>query len=256
MALHIILMLFAAGVAGGIITSMVGGAAMITYPALIASGLAPLPATICNLAAAVPGAFFAALSDRKQLPPFNRAFVGMVAACMIGAAIGALILLATPERLFEALVPVLLGFATVLFAFAQQIGDWARARAKRRGRAIDFSVTSLKMLLPISLYGGYFGAGGGVLVLGVMAVATHGDYRSANVVKNLIISLNCGAAALVFILKGSVIWPQTLTLAAGTIVGGLTGAWLARLIPRAVMRVAVVVIGALLTVIFAWRYWF
>jgi uncharacterized protein len=256
MALHVVLLLFCAGVAGGILTSMVGGAAMITYPALIASGIAPLPATVCNLAAAMPGAFFAALSDRKQLPPFDRGFIGMVAACMIGAMIGALLLLTTPQRLFEVLVPLLLGFATVLFAYAQPIGNWARLRAKARGRDVKFSVTSLKMLLPISFYGGYFGAGGGVLVLGVMSLATGGDYRSANVVKNLIVSLNCGAAALVFIVRGSVIWPQTLTLGAGTIVGGLTGAWLARLMPRAVMRVAVVVIGALLTVLFAWRYWF
>jgi uncharacterized protein len=130
------------------------------------------------------------------------------------------------------------------------------ARAERRGRDIDFSVTSLKMLLPVSFYGGYFGAGSGVLVLGVMSVATGGDYRSANVVKNLVVSLNCGAAAAVFIAKGSVIWPQTLALMAGTVVGGVTGAWLARAIPRQVMRIAVVVVGVLLTVLFAWRYWF
>jgi len=112
------------------------------------------------------------------------------------------------------------------------------------------------MLLPVSFYGGYFGAGVGVLVLGVMSVATGGDYRSANVVKNLVISLNCAAAAAVFIIRGTVLWPQTLALMAGTIAGGIAGASLARVIPREIMRVAVVVVGALLTVFFAWRYWF
>jgi uncharacterized membrane protein YfcA len=175
---------------------------------------------------------------------------------MIGAGAGAVLLLATPERFFEIMVPVLLGFATVLFAFAQRAGDWLRARARRRGRDIAFSVTSLKMLLPVSFYGGYFGAGVGVLVLGVMSVATGGDYRSANVVKNLVISLNCAAAAAVFIIRGTVLWPQTLALMAGTIAGGIAGASLARVIPREIMRVAVVVVGALLTVFFAWRYWF
>jgi len=256
MALHIILMLFFAGIAGGMITSLVGGAAVVTYPALIAAGIPPLPATTCNLTAAVPGAFFAALSDRKQLPPFDRAFVGMVLASMIGAGIGACVLLATPERLFEVLVPILLGFATVLFAFARPVADWLHARAARRGRAIGFSVTSLKMLLPVSFYGGYFGAGVGVLLLGVMSVATRGDYRSANVVKNLVTSLNSGTAAAIFIIKGTVIWPQTLAMAAGTVLGGIAGAWLARLIPREVMHVAVVVAGMLLTGFFAWRYWF
>ncbi len=256
MALHVILMLFVAGVAGGMLSAMVGGAAVVTYPALIASGIPPLTATTCNLTAAVPGTLFAALSDRKQLPPFNRAFIGMVLASMIGAGFGAMLLLATPERVFEVLVPLLLGFATVLFAFAQPVSQWLRARAAKRGRDIEFSVTSLKMLLPVSFYGGYFGAGVGVLLLGVMSVATGGDYRSANVVKNLVTSLNSGAAAAIFIVKGTVIWPQTLALAAGTMVGGVSGAWLARLIPREVMRVAVVVVGALLTIVFAWRYWF
>ena len=93
-------------------------------------------------------------------------------------------------------------------------------------------------------------------MLGVMSVATGGDYRSANVAKNLVTSLNSGAAAAIFIVKGTVIWPQTLALMAGTMVGGVAGGSLARLIPRQVMRVAVVVVGALLTVVFARRYWF
>jgi uncharacterized membrane protein YfcA len=253
---HIMLMLFFAGVVGGMITALVGGAALVTYPALIASGIPPLPATTCNLTASFPGALFAALSDRTQLPPFNRAFVGLMLASMLGAALGAMLLLATPERFFEMLVPILLGFATVLFAFAPRASEWLRARAKRRGNDLEFSLASLKMLLPVSFYGGYFGGGVAILVLGVMSVVTGGDYRTANVVKNLIISVNCAAAAAVFVVRGAVIWPQTLTLMAGTVAGGIAGASLARVIPREIMRVAVVVVGALLTVFFAWRYWF
>jgi uncharacterized membrane protein YfcA len=196
------------------------------------------------------------MSDRKQLPPLDRAFISMALASMFGAGLGAALLLATPQRVFAILVPVLLGFATVLFAFAQRAGNWLRARAQLRGRDIDFSVTNLKMLMPVSFYGGYFGAGVGVLLLGVMSVATRGDYRSANVTKNLVTSLNSGVAAAIFILKGTVIWPQTLALMAGSVVGGVTGASLARVMPREVMRIAVVVVGALLTVFFAWRYWF
>jgi uncharacterized membrane protein YfcA len=256
MTLHTILMLFAAGIGGGLLSSMVGGAAVITYPALIAAGIPPLPATTCNLTASFPGTFFAAMSDRRQLPPFDRAFVGMALASMIGAGLGAALLLATPQGVFALMVPVLLGFATVLFAFAQSAGDWLRARAAARGRDIDFSVTNLKMLLPVSFYGGYFGAGVGVLILGVMSIATRGDYRSANVAKNLVTSLNSGTAAAIFIFKGTVIWPQTLALMLGSIVGGLAGASLARVMPRHVMRVAVIVVGALLTVFFAWHYWF
>ncbi len=249
-------MLYAAGVVGGMLSSLVGGAAVVTYPALIASGIPPLTATVCNLTASFPGTMMAALSDRGQLPPFDRAFVSMVAMSVLTAALGGVLLLATPERVFVLLVPLLIGFATVLFAFAQRAGDWLRARAAARGRDQKLGVADLKLVLPVSFYGGYFGAGVGFLMLGVMSVATGGDYRSANVAKNFVMSLNTGAAAAIFVVKGSVIWPQTLALMAGTVTGGLTGAWLARIVPRQIMRVAVILLGTLLTVYFAWRYWF
>ncbi len=256
MSLTTALLLFFAGIGGGILTSLVGGAAVLTYPALIATGLPPQIAIACNMVASFPGSFFAALSDRKQLPPFDRAFIYMVLASMIGAALGALLLLATPQRLFSVLVPLLLGFATVLFAFAKPVGDWLRARADRMGRDIDFSVTNLKMLLPISFYGGYFGAGVGVMILAVMSIVTRGDYRSANVAKNLVTSLNTGAAAAIFIIKGAVVWPPALVMMAGTIIGGQIGAAIAKVAPREVMRVAVTAVGAALTGYFAWIYWF
>jgi uncharacterized membrane protein YfcA len=95
-----------------------------------------------------------------------------------------------------------------------------------------------------------------VLVLGVMMLATGGDYRSANVAKNFVSSLNGLAAAVVFTVQGAVPWPETLMMMAGTISGGLLGAYLARSIPRGLMHVVVVGMGAILTVTFAWRYWF
>ena len=153
-------------------------------------------------------------------------------------------------------MPLLLGFATVLFAYAERISQWLRNRAADRGHELSFNVASLKMLLPVSFYGGYFGAGVGILVLGVFTVATGGDYRSANVTKNLVTGLNGLAAAIIFISQGAVVWPQTLALMAGTIVGGLIGARIARVIPRNVVRVLIVAAGAALTVEFARRYWF
>lgn len=256
MTLHTLIMLFLAGIGGGALSSLVGGAAVITYPALIAAGIPPLAATTCNLTASFPGTFLAAVSDRRQLPPLDRKFVGMVLASMFGAVLGAILLLSTPQRVFAILVPALLGFATVLFAFAQPVGDWLRARAQSKGRDIDFSVTNLKMLLPVSFYGGYFGAGVGVLLLAVLTLATNGDYRSANVTKNLVSSFNTAAASAIFVFSGTVIWPQTLALMVGSIIGGQLGAGLARIAPRAVMRVAVTAVGAVLTGYFAWAYWF
>jgi len=245
-----------AGVIAGIIATMVGGAAVVIYPALIATGVSPQLAAVSNLASVMPATMLAALSDRSQLPPFDRAFVGLIVASIAGAGLGATLLLLTPERMFEGLVPLLLAFATVLFAFSERISARIRTRAAERGHGITFNVTSLKVLLPVSFYGGYFGAGVGIMMLGVFSLATGGDYRAANVIRNLVSSLNGLAATLVFATKGAVLWPQTFALAAGTIGGGLIGAYVARIIPRNVVRVLIVAVGAVLTIAFARRYWF
>ncbi|MGC1643637.1 MAG: sulfite exporter TauE/SafE family protein [Pseudolabrys sp.] len=245
-----------AGVIAGIIAAMVGGAVVVIYPALIATGVPPHLAAVSNLASIMPATMLAALSDRSQLPPFDRSFLGLIAASIVGAGIGAVCLLLTPERMFAQIVPLLLGFATLLFAYSERISRWLRTRAEGRGHPIAFNVASLKVVLPVSFYGGYFGAGVGILMLGVFSLATGGDYRSANVAKNFVSSLNGLAATLVFATHGAVLWPQTLALAAGTIGGGLVGAYVARIIPRNVIRVLIVAVGAVLTLAFAQRYWF
>jgi hypothetical protein len=237
--------------------ALVGGASVLTFPVLLATGLPPVVATASNLVAVSPGNFLAALADRSQLPPFNRAFIGLITASVLGALAGAMLLMVTPFRLFEVLIPLLLGFATVLFAYASRITQWLRARAQARGGgAPRMSVTSIPMLLPVSVYGGYFGAGVGVLLLGVLSIATGGDYRSANVAKNLVASLNTLVASICFIANGAVSWPPTLSMMAGCLIGGFCGGHLARIVPQQVMRVVVVAVGAALTAAFVWRYWF
>jgi uncharacterized membrane protein YfcA len=251
-----IALLLGTGVFAGLLASIIGGAAVVVYPAMIIAGLPPQAAAVSNMVALMPATMLAALSDRTQLPPFNRAFLGLIFASVVGAGAGAMLLLLTPQRLFNGIVPLLLGFATLLFAFAERIGAYIRQRAQGRGHEITFNVSSLKVLLPVSFYGGYFGAGVGILILGVFSIATGGDYRSANVAKNFVTSLNGLVASIVFIAQGAVVWPQTLALMAGTIGGGLMGAHIARVIPRQVVRVLVVLVGTALTVAFARRYWF
>jgi uncharacterized membrane protein YfcA len=250
------LLLILSGIAGGAISSLVGGAALVTYPVLLAIGIPPVVATMCNLVALSPGNLLAAIYDRTQLPPFNRSFVALVIASLLGALVGALVLLVTPEHVFEVLVPILLGFATVLFAYAGRISAFVRARAGDRAKSPHRWGHSIGVILPVSFYGGYFGAGVGVLLLGVLSIGSPGDYRATNVTKNLVTSLNSLTAAGVFILQGGVLWPPTLVMMAGALVGAVIGARLAQVAPHALMRVVVVVVGALLTVVFAWRYWF
>jgi uncharacterized membrane protein YfcA len=255
-ATHFVLLALA-GLVGGTLSTMIGGAAVFTFPALLAAGVPPVNAAACNLTALVPCNFLAAVADRRQLPPFDRAFVGLVFGSVIGAGIGAVLLLFTPQPVFAALIPLLLGCATILFAFAGRVTLWLRERAKRKtGQELRVGTVSLKMLLPVSIYGGYFGAGVGVLLLAVLSVGSGGDYRSANVTKNLVTSLNSAVASAIMIVQGAVFWPQTLVMMSGAVVGGILGSWLARIIPRQVVRVLVVAVGATLTVAFAIRYWF
>jgi uncharacterized membrane protein YfcA len=253
---HTIALLAGIGVLAGMIASIVGGAAVVVYPAMIAAGVPPQFAAASNTVALMPAIMLAALSDRSQLPPFNRAFIELVFASVAGAGAGAILLMNTPGRVFEIIVPILLAFATVIFALADRIGTAIRRRAAHKGREVEFNVSSLKVLLPVSFYGGYFGAGVGVLILAVFSIATGGDYRSANVAKNFVSSLNALVASGIFIAQGAVAWPQTLSLMAGMIAGGLAGAYVARVIPAKVARGMIVLVGAALTVVFAKLYWF
>jgi uncharacterized membrane protein YfcA len=253
--LHIIFLLLA-GVAGGAISSLAGGAAIITFPAMLATGISPVLASCSNLVALVPGNLLSVFYDRTQLPPLGRSFAGLIAASSLGALVGATVLMLTPERVFATLIPLLLGFATVLFAYAGRISGWLRERGEARGHGAHNWGTIIAWLMPVSVYGGYFGAGLGVLVLGVISVGTGGDYRSANVTKNLVVGINSAVVAMFFAANGMVAWPQALTMMVGVPLGAFIGSRIARVISNEAARWLLVAIGAGLTIAFAWRYWF
>lgn len=250
-------LLCAAGIAGGTLATLAGGAGLVTFPSLLAVGLPPVVASASNLAALTPGSFLAAWIDRTQLPPPDRAFAGLVFASVAGAGLGAALLTVTSTRVFELLVPLLLGFATILFAFGDRISAVIRARSlARHGREPQIKITSIPMLLPVSVYGGYFGAGVGVLLLAVLSLATAGEYRPANAVKNLVAAFNGVVAIGIFAVQGVINWPATLAMMIGALIGSQIGIRIARYAPREVMRWVVIVIGVLLTATYTWRYWF
>jgi hypothetical protein len=251
-----ILMLLAAGVVGGVLSTLVGGASLVLFPAMLAAGVPPVMAVASNTTAIMPGTFLAAMADRSQLPPMDRSFVVLMITSLVAAAGGAIILIKTPERVFETLVPLLLGFGTLLFAYARPIGAWLGQLSFRKGGAtLHPKAVGLVMMIPVSIYGGYFGAGVGVLLIAAMSVANGGDYRSANVAKNLVGSLSNLGAALIFSFQGTVAWVPALLVGAGAIVGGLAGAHLARILPLGAARSMVIGFGALLAAVYAWRYW-
>jgi uncharacterized membrane protein YfcA len=243
------LMLFGAGLAGGIVTAVVGGASLITFPTLLAAGLPPIVANASNAVVLMPGNFMAGIADLERRPRWDRSFVGVITVCITGSVVGAGLLLVTPERAFTAVVPVLIGLATILFAGAGRIRRWSMSRETRTDGF------RLLLLAPVAVYGGYFGAGMSVLLLAIPSISITDDFRTTNVIKNLLSGLTSLVAVVVFVYRGMVAWPPTVVMMAGALVGGFLGGRLARVLPPSLIRGIVITVGAVLTVIYGWRYW-
>ncbi|MGE3065411.1 MAG: sulfite exporter TauE/SafE family protein [Hyphomicrobiaceae bacterium] len=248
MTLETIALLLAAGVAGGLVNAIAGGATLITFPAMMAAGLPPIIANASNAVAVTPGHLLAAIADRSQLPPRDAALLATVGAAVIGGAAGAVLLLVTPDRLFTLLVPALVAAATAVFAFSSRI---QRAVA-RKGR-IDTARRPL--VTAMAVYGGYFGAGLGVLLLAALLVTGKDDLRRANALKNVLATAVSAASLIIFAAQGIVNWPATLTMLAGAIAGGYAGGRLVAWLPQPAVRAAVVTFGCLMSVLYALRYW-
>jgi uncharacterized membrane protein YfcA len=248
--------LSAAGFAGGIVTAIVGAASLLTFPALLAAGVPPVIASASNCVAMTPSNFVAAWADYRRLPPFRPAFFRVLAIAAVGSAIGAWLLMVTPDASFEKLVPILIGVATALFAFSGNVRRWIvrhgedpalhSARADRIG---------LVLLAPVAVYAGYFGAGVSIMLLAILALGPKSDFRTINALKNLLSGTTGVLAMIIFIAKGMVAWPQTLAMVTGALTGGYVGAHLARRVPEAIVRWIVIVVGVTVTVISIRRYW-
>jgi len=244
-----IALLAGAGLIGGVANAIAGGATLITFPAMLASGIPPVVANASNAVAVTPGHLIAALADRERLPKLDRRLVIVILLSLIGAAIGAVLLLVTTDRTFLLLVPFLVGAATLIFAFARQI----QAAVSRKGRPHPFLAEIL--LVPATIYGGYFGGGLGVMLLAILGVLGIHDVRAANVLKNLLATAVSAVTIAIFVAKGIVDWPHTLVMLLGAACGGFLGGWLVRVLPPAPVRTVVIAAGSVITLYYAWRYW-
>jgi uncharacterized membrane protein YfcA len=249
------LMLFGAGLAGGMVTAVVGGASLSTFPALLAAGLPPTGANASNAVALMPGNFVAGIADVDRRPRWDRSSLGVITVGAAGSVVGAGLLLVTPDRAFTAVVPLLIGPATILFAGAGRIRRWSTGR-RPRARGAHGGSDGLRLLLaPVAVYGGYFGAGLSVMLLAVLSISNTDEFRTTNVIKNQISGLTSLVAVVVFVYRGTVAWPPTVVMMAGALVGGFLGGRLARVLPPSLIRGIVITVGAILTVIYGWRYW-
>lgn len=255
-------MLLAAGAAAGAINSLAGGGTLVSFPMLLWLGRDPIIANATNTLALCPGALAAMFAFRSDFAPIRRWMALIVPPSLTGGFIGAMLLLRTPERVFEALVPWLILFATVLFAAQgpiiagirrlrrQSIDDTAReaARAKARldGPPIDAWPWVIAFEFLVAIYGGYFGAGIGIMTLAALGLVGFTDIHHMVGLRNFAALCINGIASVYFVAKGAVVWPDALVMIVGQIVGGYGGARVARHLGRTFMRRAVVVIGVLM----------
>jgi uncharacterized membrane protein YfcA len=242
------LFLFAAGFAGGTVNAIAGGATFFTFPAMLAAGIPPMAANASNTTALVLGSVIAAWAQRQDLVDAGlRRLPALAALGLAGGAAGAILLLVTSDRAFMVLVPFLLLIATALFAFSPRLLAAIRRRRPAQG-GLNLNAWTVLILILCLVYGGYFGAGLGIMLLAGLAIAGLEEVRVANALKNGMSALVNGTAVAVFMSQGIIVWPAALTMMAGASLGGFAGAKIARHLPNRIFRAIVIAVGSLLTV--------
>jgi uncharacterized membrane protein YfcA len=242
-------LLFAAAMAAGMINSVAGGGTLLTFPALLWAGHAPIIANATNTVALVPGAMSSAFGYRREMFSAPRRFLVLLAPSVIGGLIGAFLLRRTPPATFAALVPFLILFATILFMVQEPIQRWMKtADASEHPITTAWLAGASCYQFLAAIYGGYFGAGLGILMLAVLGVMGLKDIHQMNGLKNVFGSTVNGLAAMYFILAGLIDWPVALLMAAGAIIGGYGAAGLARRMDRQTVRRIVIAVGLAMAV--------
>ncbi len=248
-----IALIVAASAGGGIMNAMAGGGTILTYPALLFAGESAITANATSTIALWPGAAASMFGYRHEVRP-NAAWLRVLfLPSLLGGAIGAVLLLRTPPKVFEGLAPYLILFATILFMIQGLLSKRAGTDPPAGRKGPLRAAAGWLFQLGIGIYGGYFGAGIGILMLAVLGFLGLSDIHAANGIKNFFGMCINGVAAAWFILQGAVDWPAALFMIAGAMAGGYAGARFARRIGRARARAAVVVIGVLVTALLLWR---
>jgi hypothetical protein len=241
--------IMAAAFAAGSINAIAGGGTLISFPTLVWMGRNPILANATNSVALWPASFAGAVGFRRDLAQVRRWLFLLTIPSLIGGAAGAILLLHTSERAFVRLVPFLILGATLLLAFqeviSRRMNSVARAHQQPTAGWIVF-VFAFQLL--VGLYGGYFGAGMGILMLAALGLIGLTDLHQMNGLKNLLAICINGIAAVYFTVLGAVLWSDAIVMALAGIAGGYTGAKLARKLGRGFVRGAVIVIGITMTV--------
>ena len=237
------LVAFGAACLAGAVNSVAGGGSLLTFPTLIWLGLPSVAASATNTVALWPGTLGALWGYRAEVRTIDRRLFLLVIPAVAGGVTGAALLRFTPLSLFDRLVPVLILFATAIFALQEPVQRHfgiSGVKVRRRG----WMAGALCFQLVISIYGGYFGAGLGILMLAALGIIGMTDIHQMNALKNILAVCVNGVATSYFIGMAMVSWSEALVMATGAIVGGAGGAGLAKRLGRTTVRWIIVGIGA------------
>jgi uncharacterized membrane protein YfcA len=239
-------LLIVAGFSAGIINSLAGGGSFLTFPALVYAGVPAVAANASSTVALVPAALSSGFAYRRDIAHLNEPRLkAWFLVSFAGGLLGASLLLVTSDRTFRLIAPWLLLFATILFAFGPQISN------AMRGRLHGSQPLMLCLLFPISVYGGYFGGGIGIMILAAFRLYGMTDMLAMNGLKTLLSGTLNAIAAIIFIAAHQVYWPQTVVMMAAGITGGYAGPFIARRLPTTAVRGIVIAVGILMT---AWFF--
>ncbi len=236
------LVAFAAAFAAGVINSVAGGGTLVTFPALVWLGVPSIVANATNAVSMTPGSMASAWGYRRELGSSKRMLV-LMAPSLAGGIGGALLLKLTPPGVFDLLVPFLILFATLLFMAQQQVQRILKTQAALDHSSSRWLVGAVTFQFFVALYGGYFGAGMGILMLAALSIIGLTDIHQMNGWKNVFGTCINGIAAVYFIASGMVSWPYAIVMTVGAIAGGAGGAGLARRLGRDAVRRIVIVVG-------------
>jgi uncharacterized protein len=242
------LVVFVAGIGAGTINAVVGSGTLITFPALLAIGLPPVVANVSNTAGLAPGSLAAAYGYRRELRGQRSRLIRFVPASIIGTLIGAVLLLALPSSAFDAIVPALILLGCLLVILQPRLAKLiSRPDGDHHGAWWVWPA-----VLVAGVYGGYFGAAQGVLLMAILGIGLDPDLQRMNAIKNVLAMVVNAVAAIVFIIVADINWTVAVLIALGSTIGGFLGAAFGRRLPPIALRGFIVVIGviAVVTIVF------
>jgi uncharacterized membrane protein YfcA len=238
-----------AAAGGGIMNALAGGGTLLTFPTLVFLGMPAIQANATSTVALLPGAATSMAGYRREVGEHRQWLKTLLVPSLAGGALGSVLLLLTPEKTFARLAPFLVLFATLLFLFQVVSAHRAGPRKANAPLGIEKWAFAWALQFCVAVYGGYFGAGIGILMLVILGFLGLTDIHAMNGLKNFFgICINSVAAGY-FIVRGAVVWPVALVMIAGASLGGYAGAFFARRIGKEKARIAVVVIGFGITVL-------